>query len=265
MARSTFYYHFNKLKAPDKYHEIKIKIEKIFNKHFGTYGYRRITDELHKQGDKINHKTVYRLMKEMRLKSLVRPKRYSSFKGDNSYVANNELKRDFNSDMPNKKWVTDVTEFRIQGRKIYLSPVMDLFNREIISHEISFSPNLQMVKNMINKAFKRNPVTPDLIIHSDQGGLYKSHDYQNTLKKRNIKQSMSRKGNCLDNACIESFFGTLKSELLYLRRFSSVDSFIKQINEYIYYYNNIRIKSRLNKMSPVEYRAHYYKNNKLTV
>ncbi len=257
MARSTFYYHFQNINGTDKYHDLKEEIKRIYNQHFGRYGYRRITDELHKAGTIVNHKTVLKLMRELGIKSIVRPKKYNSYKGDVGHVANNELNRNFNSNTPNSKWVTDVTEFRIQGRKIYLSPIMDLFNGEIISHEISFSPNLMMVKNMLAKAFRQIKDTKNLIIHSDQGCLYTSVDFQNILRRKKITQSMSRKGNCLDNARIESFFGTLKSEFVYLQRFESVDSFIYKLNEYIYYYNNIRIKSRLNKMSPVEYRTHF--------
>jgi putative transposase len=260
MARSNFYYHQKQSKLIDKYAEIKEKIKSIYHKHKGRYGYRRITDELNSNGLVINHKTVARLMKTLGLKSLIRIKKYKSYKGEQGKIAPNILERNFKAEAPNQKWATDITEFNVCGQKLYLSPIIDLFNQEIISYELSDRPIFNQVVMMLNKAFKKIPDNINLILHSDQGWQYQMKRYQNQLKEKGIIQSMSRKGNCLDNAIIENFFGVLKSELYYLNKYKSVEQLKKEIDIYIKYYNNERSKSNLNKMSPIKYRAHYYQN-----
>jgi putative transposase len=170
------------------------------------------------------------------------------------------LNRDFKAIQPNKKWATDVTEFNVSGKKLYLSPIIDLFNQEIISYELTEKPVFNQVLIMLKKAFKKLPKESNLTLHSDQGWQYKMKQYQYLLEQRGIKQSMSRKGNCLDNAIIENFFGILKSELFYLKKYDSIIQLKKEIQEYINYYNTERIKSNLKGMSPTQYRAHYYQN-----
>lgn len=160
------------------------------------------------------------------------------------------------ADKPNQKWVTDLTEFSLFGKKLYLSPIMDLYNREIISYNISDRPTFYQTMQMLDLALKRLTDETDLILHSDQGWQYQMKRYQHRLQQEGIRQSMSRKGNCLDNAVMENFFGLLKSELLYLQEFNSIEHFRKEIEEYIEYYNNKRIKTDLNNMSPVQYRTH---------
>lgn len=256
MARSVFYYHLSRLNAPDKYSLLREQIKTIYHKHKGRYGYRRITMELRNQGVVVNHKTVEKLMQQIGIKSLVRVKKYRSYRGQAGKIAPNILKRDFTATLPNQKWATDVTEFLICGQKQYLSPVIDLYNGEIISYTLSHTPNLLMVTSMIDKAVKIKRNGDKLTLHSDQGWQYQHFNYQNMLKENGIKQSMSRKGNCLDNAVIENFFGILKSELLYLQKFSTMDEFTKELKEYIHYYNNDRIKAKLKGMSPVKYRTH---------
>ena len=259
MPRSTYYYWLNKLNKEDKYQEIKEEIKAIFNEHKGMYGYRRITDELHNRGFKVNHKAVQRLMKILGLKSIVRPKRrYSSYMGEIGKIADNLLNRDFKADSPNQKWVTDVTEFKVHNEKLYLSPIIDLFNGEVISFNLSKHPVFNQVMDMLEKAFEKIPDNTNLILHSDQGWQYQMKQYQYALKQKGIQQSMSRKGNCLDNACAENFFGLLKSELFYIKEkmYKSVDELEKDIIEYIDYYNNKRIKGKLKGMSPVQYRIH---------
>ena len=260
MARSSFYYHQKQNRLPDKYKEIKELIKTIYQRHKGRYGYRRITDELHNQAIIINHKTVSRLMKVLGLKSLIRVKKYKSYKGENGKIAPNILQRNFKAQAPNQKWATDITEFNVSGTKLYLSPIIDLYNQEIISYELTERPVFNQVVTMLEKAFKKIPDNTKLILHSDQGWQYQMRGYQHLLKEKGIIQSMSRKGNCLDNAIIENFFGILKSELFYLKKYKSIDQLKKEINEYITYYNNDRIKSNLNKMSPIKYRTHYYQN-----
>ena len=259
MARSSFYYHNLRSKI-DKYKEVKLQIQSVYHQHKGRYGYRRITAELNKSGMIINHKTVLKLMNSLGLKSLIRTKKYKSYKGEQGKIAPNILQRDFKADKPNQKWVTDITEFKVKDKKLYLSPVMDLYNQEIISYELSERPVFNQVVQMLKNAFKTTKNTKDLIFHSDQGWQYQMKQYQFLLKQKGIVQSMSRKGNCLDNAIIENFFGTLKSELFYIQKFNSIDQLKKEIKQYIYYYNNVRIKSNLNKMSPIQYRTHFYNN-----
>lgn len=259
MARSSFYYYQSADKV-DKYKATKELISKVFHKHKGRYGYRRITDELQSKGIIINHKTVLRLMKLLGLKSIIRVKKYKSYRGEQGRIAPNHLQRAFKSESPNSKWATDITEFKVADKKLYLSPIIDLFNQEIISYEITERPIFSQVTEMLKKAFKTIPNNTNLMLHSDQGWQYQMKQYQKLLEEKGIVQSMSRKGNCLDNAIIENFFGTIKSELYYTKKFSSIQELEREIKEYIHYYNNERIKSNLNKMSPIQYRAHYYQN-----
>ena len=260
IARSSFYYYEKQSKSVDKYKEIKEQIKSIYHRHKGRYGYRRITDELNNNGIIINHKTVFRLMKLLVLKSVIRIKKYKSYKGEQGKIAPNILKRNFRATAPNQKWATDITEFNVSGNKLYLSPIIDLFNQEIISYELTERPVFNQVVMMLSKAFKTIPNNTNLVLHSDQGWQYQMKQYQCLLQQKGIQQSMSRKGNCLDNAIIENFFGILKSELFYLKKYKSIDQLKQEIEEYINYYNNDRIKSNLNKMSPIIYRAHYYQN-----
>jgi len=211
---------------------------------------------MNNRGYVINHKTVLKLMNMCGIKCLVRLKKYKSYKGQQGKIADNLLQRQFLADRPNQKWVTDLTEFNIGGKKLYLSPIMDLYNREIVSYNISERPVFSQTMKMLDRAFTKISDHTGLILHSDQGWQYQMRQFQNRLKQKGIRQSMSRKGNCLDNAVMENFFGLLKSELLYLQKFSSVDNFRKELEAYIDYYNNKRIKSNLKNMSPVQYRTH---------
>jgi len=192
MARSNFYYYQKKSKSIDKYQVVKELIKSIYHKHKGRYGYRRITDELNNKGMVINHKTVLRLMKLLGLKSLIRVKKYKSYKGEQGKIAPNLLKRNFKAEAPNKKWATDITEFNISGKKLYLSPIIDLFNQEIISYELTERPVFNQVVMMLEKAFKKIPNNTNLTLHSDQGWQYQMKQYQYLLKEKGIKQSMSR-------------------------------------------------------------------------
>jgi len=199
-------------------------------------------------------------MKVLGLKSLIRLKKYKSYRGEQGKIAPNILQRNFKATAPNQKWATDITEFNISGNKLYLSPIIDLFNGEIISYELSERPNFNQICNMLKKSFKCIPNNSNLILHSDQGWQYQMKQYQMLLKEKGLIQSMSRKGNCLDNAIIENFFGILKSELFYIMKFKDINHLKIEIKEYIKYYNNERIKLNLNGMSPTQYRAHYYQN-----
>ena len=170
--------------------------------------------ELHNRGYNTNHKLVMKLMKQEHLTCRVRMKKYRSYKGEQGKIAPNLLNREFQADRPNEKWTTDITEFSLFGRKLYLSPILDMYNGEIVSYEISEHPVLTQVTNMLEKAFSKIPDNTQLIFHSDQGWQYQHKTYQMMLSGKGIRQSMSRKGNCLDNSVMENFFGLLKSELL---------------------------------------------------
>lgn len=260
MARSSFYYYRNQLQATDKYEQTKALIQSAYHKHKGRLGYRRITIALRQKGVIVNHKTVLRLMKSLGLKSVIRVKKYKSYKGELGKTAPNLLNRAFTAKRPNQKWATDITEFNVSGKKIYLSPIIDLYNQEIVSYELSDRPDFKSVITMLNKALERKDKKTRLLLHSDQGWHYQMKQYQYLLKKNKITQSMSRKGNCLDNAVIENFFGILKSELFYLKKYESITQLKEEIKEYIDYYNKERIKLNLNGMSPIQYRAHYHQN-----
>jgi transposase InsO family protein len=243
------------MKQPDKYAQAKKLIAEIYHKNKGRYGYRRVTLELRRIGNVINHKTVQRLMSTLGLKSLVRMKKYKSYRGETGRIAPNLLNRDFSAKKPNEKWATDITEFSLFGEKLYLSPILDLYNGEIISYNLSRSPNFAQIVDMLNGAFEKIPDNTRLILHSDQGWQYQMKRYQYRLQEKGITQSMSRKGNCLDNAPMESFFGTLKSELLYLQKFHNIEHFIHELHDYIHYYNHHRIKLKLKGLSPVLFRT----------
>jgi putative transposase len=243
------------MERPDKYADVKEAIQEIYHQHKGRYGHRNIKKELDKRGLNHDPKTILKLMNLLGIKCQVRIKKYKSYRGNVGKVAPNVLERDFKADKPNQKWVTDVTEFSLFGQKLYLSPILDLFNSEVISYSLKFRPTFDLVGDMLKQALKVLNPEDKLVLHSDQGWHYKMAKYQKTLKAKGITQSMSRKGNCLDNAVIENFFGILKTELLYLQEFKSIDHFIEELHDYIYYYNNIRMKAKLKDLSPVEYRS----------
>lgn len=235
VTKSAYYYTLKRLTAPDKYDSLKKEINSIFVSHFGRYGYRRIYLELRNRGYTVNHKTVYRLMKELNLKSVVRIKKYRSYKGDVGRIAGNLINRDFHASKPNQKWSTDVTEFSIAGEKLYLSPILDMFNGEIISYKLCKHPNLLQVLDMVDDAFSKIPDNTNLILHSDQGWQYQNKRYQEKLLQKGVCQSMSRKGNCLDNSIMESFLGILKSELLYMKKYTTMVEFEQDLIKYIDY------------------------------
>jgi putative transposase len=254
MSRSTYYYHVGKVNRVDKYLEIKKIMSDIHKQNHNRYGYRRMTAELRRQGYIINHKTVSRIRRELGLFCTVRAKKYSSYRGEIGEKAPNILERNFTATTPFQKWVTDITEFHLFGHKIYLSPILDLYNGEIISYTISDHPRFNDVMTMLQKALNKLPKEHNLILHSDQGWQYRMKNYCDTLRNHGITQSMSRKGNCLDNAIVEGFFGHLKAELLYNQVFESIEHFIEELHDYIRYFNEDRIRSNLDYCTPVEYR-----------
>ena len=259
LARSTYYYHLKQLYKPDKNQDIKIEIQSIYREHKGNYGYRRIHLELRNRGYSVNHKKVQRLMKVLGLVARIRRKRkYSSYQGEIGKKAENLIQRQFEAAKPMEKCYTDVTEFAIpaSARKLYLSPVLDGFNSEIIAFNLSCSPNLEQVQTMLEQAFTEKHYE-NTILHSDQGWQYQHDSYHRFLESKGIQASMSRKGNSPDNGMMESFFGILKSEMFYgyEKSFQSLKQLEQAIVDYINYYNNKRIKVKLKGLSPVQYRT----------
>lgn len=235
----------------------KAIIQELFEKNKERYGYRRITALLRQKGIVINHKTVLKLMKSLNLRGKQRKNdKYHSYKGEVGKIADNLLNRDFEASKPFEKLTTDVTQFNVCDDKVYLSPIMDLYNREIISYSISLSPNLEQIREMLKGLTERLPSNATPIFHSDQGWQYQHSEYQRYLQEHNIIQSMSRKGNCMDNGAMENFFGRLKVEMFYGEKFDSVEDFITKLRDYISYYNNERISLKLKGMSPIQYRTH---------
>ena len=216
IAKATYYFYINKKDKDLKNQDIIEKIKEIFHENKKRYGYRRITLELKNQGININHKKVLRIMNKFNLQSITRKRRkYSSYQGTIGKIADNRIKRNFEANKPNEKWFTDVTEFNLRGTKLYLSPILDAYGRYIVSYNVSLSPNSNQIIDMLDKAFKDNSNINNLIIHSDQGWQYQHSFYTKRLEEKNIIQSMSRKGNSLDNGLMESFFGIMKSEMFY--------------------------------------------------
>lgn len=275
IVKSTYFYNINTYKRLDKDRDLKIEINNIFIKHKQRYGYRRITLELRNNGLIINHKKVKRIMKELGLFGKTPKAKYKSYKGEVGRTAANLLlvkevdklnhkttyKRNFITSGLNEVWGTDVTEFTTPHGKLYLSPLIDFNNREVIAFNISKSPNYTQTKDMLDKAFKKHSNLEGLIIHSDQGWQYQMYHFRKELKDRGIIQSMSRKGNCLDNSIVENFFGILKNEMYYGNeyKFKSLDHLTKEIEDYINYYNNERITVKLKGLTPTQYRTQSFK------
>lgn len=255
MKRSTFYYQAKRLKAADKYADIKTRLQELYVLHKACYGYRRMTWALCNDGRHVNHKVIQRLMQSMSLSAVIRrKKRYNAYKGDVGKTSKNILSRQFQADRPHQKLATDITEFNVAGRKLYLSPVIDMFNGEIIAWHSATQPTLSLVRRTIEVMRERLKPGETPLLHSDQGWHYRHPHYRKMLKDQGITQSMSRKGNCLDNACIESFFGTLKEECYRRQTFNTIDELKAAIDRYIHYYNHERIKGTLKGLSPVQYR-----------
>ena len=231
-------------------------IKDIFNKHKGNYGVRRIYHELLNRGIKINHKKVQRIMHKHHLSAKKHSQKYHSYQGHVGAVADNILKRNFLAKAPNNKWTTDVSQFSFGWGKCYLSPIMDMYNNEIVGFDLSRNANYEQIERMLLSAGIDSKDLTKLTIHSDQGWQYQNPRFVKTLKEHGITQSMSRKGNCMDNSIMESFFGIMKNEMLYGHEseYKSFEQFKEVVKEYIWYYNNVRIKKKSGWMSPVQYR-----------
>ena len=260
----------NKRELADK--ELKDEILKIYNDSHFRYGFRRITLELNKNRiNKINHKKVQRIMRELGIFGIQgKNGKYHSYKNDNGEEKVNLLlekiidedshrttfERHFETTGPNQKWTTDVSEFKHKDGKLYLSPIMDMYDGLIIAYDLSEHPDFNQTKRMIDKAFEQYDNLEGLIFHSDQGWQYQMKQYDVWLKSRGIRQSFSRKGNCMDNSLMENFFGILKNEMFYghEKEFKTLDDLKKAIEDYIKWYNEVRINVKRKGLSPIEYR-----------
>ncbi|MFF3022318.1 IS3 family transposase [Gottfriedia sp. NPDC057948] len=252
VSKSGFYKWARKKECPStKQIEDQFIVSKIKECHQDpdineSFGYVRVKTWLKKvHGLVVNHKRVYRLMKENGIQAKIRVKKWKHFGRKEKYViSNNYLNREFNTKDPNKKWVTDITYLIFNGKRLYLSVIQDLYNNEIVSYQISERNDLKLVLDTVKKARKKRDVR-GLLLHSDQGFQYTSKRYNLTLKRYNINASMSRKGNCLDNACIESFFSHFKTECFYRYQFNDQNQVEHAVKRYIWYYNNKRFQKKL--------------------
>lgn len=261
LPESTYHYHIKMMEKENPNQELEDCIQAIFEENHGNYGYRRIHLELRNRGIQVNHKKVQRIMKKLGLKGdkfRRKSRRYSSYKGNVGTVAKNRIQRRFHTNVYHQKLATDITEFKCKdGVKLYLNPIMDLFNGEILSYSINFSPTLDFALRPLEEALEIVKDSPfRTTVHSDQGWHYQHIKWVKTLKKNKVFQSMSRKGNCLDNSPMENFFGLLKQEMYYGVALCTYEELKMKIEEYIHYYNYKRIKVKLAGMSPVEYRLH---------
>lgn len=274
LPKSTYsYYHSRKhLEAANRRKNEDERILSIitpaFMHHKERYGYRRIIIALEDKLSGINHKRIQRIMSTNKLLGKQPRNKYHSYTGDNGEYKENlllhkevntetnktEYKRDFSTSKPNEKWTTDVSEFKAPGGKLYLSPIMDMYDRSIISYDISIHPDFNQIKRMIDKAFNNNSNLEGLIFHSDQGWQYQHKTYMKWLKDKGILQSFSRKGNCMDNSLMENFFGIMKNEMYYDYKYESLEELRKAMKEYITYYNEERINIKRKGLSPLEFR-----------
>ena len=270
MKRSTFFYTVGKADKDSKNEEIIGQIKEIYHQNERRYGYRRILLELANRGYKANHKKVKRIMSRLGIHGITPKGKHNSYKGDQNGTCKNLLlnkvvdgekhettyERDFSTTSCNQKWTTDVSEFHIAAGKLYLSPILDMRNREIVACNISRSPGFAQTTDMLGKAFAKYSQLEGLIFHSDQGRQYQMKLYHQELEGRGIRQSMSRKGNCLDNSPMGNFLGVTKNEMFYGHEyeFKSLDELEKAIIEYIEYYNPERIMEKTKGPPPILYR-----------
>lgn len=253
LPKTTFYRWINSsdLDIP----EDEKSIIDICKKNKYRYGYRKVHAVLKSFGYKTNHKKVLRIMRKNNILARVRRKNKKFTSGATSIIAPNILKRDFKSQLPNTKWFTDITYLKFSDKTLYLSAIMDGFNGEIIAYKVNDTQDISLVKDTLNDAILLN-ISKDLILHSDQGAVYTSPCFQKLVNKSGITMSMSRRGNCHDNAAMESFFSSLKTEAFYSQGLKGLPTkrVIEIVSEYIHYYNEQRIQAKLNYLSLVEYR-----------
>jgi putative transposase len=260
LPRSSYFYHRARLKAVDKYAEIRRTMADIFERNYRCYGYRRMSASLNQQAVRISEKVVRRLMKQDGLvPALRRRRRYGSYMGEISPAPDNLLNRDFSAGAPNEKWLTDITEFQIPAGKVYLSPMIDCFDGLVVSWSIGTRPDADLANTMLDAAIETvTDCATRPVVHSDRGGHYRWPGWMSRVEQAGLIRSMSRKACSPDNAACEGFFGRLKNELFYSRNWLSTttEEFMAALDDYIRWYNGDRIKLSLGARSPIEYRRH---------
>lgn len=257
LSRGSYYYQELALKKADKYAILRLHVVELFNENRQCYGYRRINALLRREGITVSEKVIRRIMREESLVvNIKRRKKYNSYQGEISPAVPNLIQRDFHAEQPNVKWLTDITEFAIPAGKVYLSPIVDCFDGMITSWSISVSPDAKLVNDMLDKAIGTLKSDEHPILHSDRGCHYRWPGWIKRTEKKGLTRSMSKKGCTGDNAACEGFFGRLKNEMFYNRDWSkvSIHEFKQELNQYISWYNENRIKSSLGNLSPMEYR-----------
>ena len=257
MAKSSYCYQHNQLQKEDKFRKLRERIIDIFNKNKKRYGYRRIHMVLKTEGVIVSEKIVCRIMKEECLKvRSVRQRKYNSYMGEISPAVPNEIQRDFHSDKPNEKWLTDITEFKIGDNKVYLSPIIDCFDGLPVTWTVGVSPNAELVNTMLDQAIDQLDDESHPIVHSDRGCHYRWPGWIERMNKAKLTRSMSKKGCSPDNSACEGFFGRMKNEMFYGYNWNDVTTseFIQLVNEYMEWYREKRIKISLGGKSPMDYR-----------
>lgn len=260
LARSSYFYHRARLRLGDKHAGLRQTITGLFEGNHRCYGYRRIHTALARQQVRISEKVVRRLMKQEQLIVVaVKRRRYSAYAGESSVAPENRLDRDFHAAAPNRKWLTDITEFQLPAGKVYLSPVIDCFDGLVVSWSIGTRPDAELVNTMLDAAIETLADGPDRpVVHSDRGAHYRWPEWLSRMRDARLTRSMSRKGCSPDNAACEGFFGRLKNEMYHHRNWTNttIDQFVQKVDAYIHWYNESRIKLSLGGLSPVEYRQH---------
>ena len=257
LAKSSYFYQLKAIKRTGKDALLRANIRAIFRESFETYGYRRIHVKLAGRGIKVSEKVVRRIMKEEKLVVIhMRRKTYNSYKGDPSPAVENLLGRDFQADKPNEKWVTDISEFALASGKVYLSPILDCFDGMPVTWTIGTSPNASLASTMLKEAIGTLENGERPIVHSDQGGHYRWPDWIKIMEENELIRSMSKKACPPDNAACEGFFGLIKKEMFYGRSWvqTSVEEFMRYLDQYLHWFANERIKIGLGGLSPMEYR-----------
>ena len=255
VSRSGYYGYVSRMETPAKDLPLAEKIKECQEKCGKTYGYRRVHIWLERQGIHRNPKTILRVMQKYNLLSVVRRKKYHNY-GEHLHRYPNLLNRHFNAERPNQKWVTDISYIKTKQGTLYLSVIRDLFDNSIVAYKTGTEQNINLVLSTIREAKKKEKVTAELQLHSDQGFQYTSHAYFKLTKSYNITPSMSRKGNPYDNALAENFFSILKTECIYRTKLESYDEARLLIAEYIHFYNHERIQLKT-KLTPLEKRSQY--------
>jgi len=253
VSRSGYYDFVNRMDEPDKDESIAREISECQQRSGKTYGYRRVKIWLERKGIKRNPKTVLRIMRKYGLLSEIRRRKKYKQMGQQIHIYENKLNREFNADRPNQKWVTDISYIHTAQGVLYLSIIRDLYDNSIIAHKSGTEQTVNLVLNTIKSAKEQEKVTAEVQLHSDQGFQYTSHGYFNLTKEYGITPSMSRRGNCYDNAMAENFFSILKTECICRQKIISIEQARQLIDEYIWFYNYERIQLKT-KLTPLEKR-----------